>query len=91
MTGKTRVAIYTAAVAAVMALGIDWDPDEPARRKAIRRHPAGRKTARKPARRTVRLDFDEAEVFARFAAIVEANRPAQSIPRQRTSNEENHQ
>ena len=61
MTGKTRLAVYLATVGAVMVLAIDWDPDEPARRKAVRRHPA--------ARRTTRIELSDREVFRRFADI----------------------
>ena len=42
MTPGKRLALCAAAVGAVVALAVDWDPDQPARRQAMPRHPSAR-------------------------------------------------
>ena len=42
MTRTARLAAAAAVAAAVVALAVDWDPDEPARRSDMSRHPSAR-------------------------------------------------
>ena len=73
MSPRTRLAVYAAAVAAVMVLAVDWDPDEPARQRAVPRHPSAR-----PRPAGWRIQLTDEEAFRRFAEIVHAERRAQA-------------